>query len=146
MACLGAATYDAQASCPEADIGPIHWAPDSELLSRSDHESERPGPRTLVIAPMRVPCEPAEDRHTTGSEVTVMARQLVIEEESGTCSRGTHVHNGYFAGDFGVGSSDLIASPPTCTSGRVARSTKRLVATTGAAGQAAVDRRTCLAG
>ena len=56
---------------------------------------------------MRAPCELAEDRSTTGSEVTVMARQLVIEEESGTCSRGTHVHNGYFAWTLQAGFSTI---------------------------------------
>jgi hypothetical protein len=29
-----------------------------------------------------------------------MARTLVIEEESGTCSGFVHPHNGYYAGDF----------------------------------------------
>ena len=29
-----------------------------------------------------------------------MARTLVIEEESGTCSGFRHPHNGYYAGDF----------------------------------------------
>jgi hypothetical protein len=29
-----------------------------------------------------------------------MARALVIEEESGTCSGFVHPHNGYYAGDF----------------------------------------------
>jgi hypothetical protein len=29
-----------------------------------------------------------------------MARTLVIEEESGTCSGFLHPHNGYYAGDF----------------------------------------------
>jgi hypothetical protein len=29
-----------------------------------------------------------------------MARGLVIEEESGTCSGFVHPHNGYYAGDF----------------------------------------------
>jgi hypothetical protein len=29
-----------------------------------------------------------------------MARALVIEDESGTCSGFLHPHNGYYAGDF----------------------------------------------
>jgi hypothetical protein len=29
-----------------------------------------------------------------------MARALVIEEESGTCSGFLHPHNGYYAGEF----------------------------------------------
>ncbi len=29
-----------------------------------------------------------------------MARGLVIEEESGTCTGRMHPHNGYYAGDF----------------------------------------------
>ena len=29
-----------------------------------------------------------------------MAKSLVIEEESGTCTGTPHPHNGYYAGDF----------------------------------------------
>jgi hypothetical protein len=40
-----------------------------------------------------------------------MARQISIEEESGTCTGWMHPHNGYYAGDFAAGS--LVTSRPT---------------------------------
>ena len=39
-----------------------------------------------------------------------MARGLVIEEESGTCSGWVHPHNGYYAGDFSAGRSATVES------------------------------------
>jgi hypothetical protein len=37
-----------------------------------------------------------------------MARGLVIEEESGTCTGRMHPHNGYYAGDFFTPSSATV--------------------------------------
>lgn len=37
-----------------------------------------------------------------------MARDLVIEEESGTSSGWMHPHNGYYAGDFSAGASATV--------------------------------------
>lgn len=40
-----------------------------------------------------------------------MARALVIEEQSGTCSGFMHPHNGYFAGDFHRAVADALPTP-----------------------------------
>jgi len=40
-----------------------------------------------------------------------MARALVIEEESGTCSGFMHPHNGYFAGDFHRAVAKALPTP-----------------------------------
>jgi hypothetical protein len=40
-----------------------------------------------------------------------MARALVIEEESGTCSGFLHPHNGYFAGDFHRAEVAFVPAP-----------------------------------
>ncbi|HET9827259.1 MAG TPA: hypothetical protein VFQ11_02005 [Nocardioidaceae bacterium] len=40
-----------------------------------------------------------------------MARALVIEEESGTCSGFLHPHNGYYAGDFHRPDRAPVAAP-----------------------------------
>jgi hypothetical protein len=40
-----------------------------------------------------------------------MARALVIEEESGTCSGFRHPHNGYFAGDFHRADVAFVPTP-----------------------------------
>jgi hypothetical protein len=40
-----------------------------------------------------------------------MARGLVIEEESGTCSGFMHPHNGYYAGDFRRASVQPLSAP-----------------------------------
>jgi len=46
-----------------------------------------------------------------------MATSLTVEEESGTCSSRTPVHNGYYAGDFSSsagepGRCDVSFPPP----------------------------------
>src|SRR3954447_12497086 len=47
------------------------------------------------------------DRTRSGT----MARALVIEEESGTCSGFAHPHNGYYAGDFHRAEATPVVAP-----------------------------------
>src|SRR3954454_10948181 len=47
------------------------------------------------------------DRTRSGT----MARALVIEEESGTCSGFVHPHNGYYAGDFHRADAAPVVAP-----------------------------------
>ena len=43
-----------------------------------------------------------------------MARALLIEDESGTCSGFMHPHNGYYAGDFHRADVSMRPSGSTC--------------------------------
>ncbi len=45
-----------------------------------------------------------------------MARGLVIEEESGTCTGRMHPHNGYYAGDFFTPSSATVETAMSSSS------------------------------
>jgi hypothetical protein len=45
-----------------------------------------------------------------------MARGLVIEEESGTCTGRMHPHNGYYAGDFFTPSSAAVETAMSSSS------------------------------